>query len=156
MPKKSPGGPRDAAISLRLPARVKFGLELLARRNAEPITDVIVRALSLSLSTEEIGLFIDLPGEELPVFLLPRVWDEREAVRTVKLALVYEPLLSGRERAIWKVVQRNDKYWERPAAKTKAREKDVEARRLQDLRVEVLEADWKALVDAATSLESRL
>lgn len=153
MPKKAKGGPRDSVFTVRLPARLRFGLELTARLNNEPMTDVLVRALSDGLSSENGGLFVELPGEDLPVFLLPKVWDEREAVRVVKLALVYPSLLGVTERRAWEVIRATDKYWSGPKSCPSKAAKPV--RKFEDLQVAPLEADWEALLAAAENRVSR-
>lgn len=135
MPKKAKGGPRDSVFSVRLPAKLRYAVELMARLNREPMTDVIVRALDEAVGSENLGLFVDLPGEELPVYLLPRVWDERESVRLVKLALTYPTLLSAAERAIWERVRAEPRYWVRELGPDRSR-------LLEDLRPDRLEADW--------------
>ncbi|HSI49172.1 MAG TPA: hypothetical protein VLA61_12945 [Ideonella sp.] len=117
------------------------------------MTDVVVRALSDGLSSENGGLFVDLPGEELPVFLLPRVWDERDCVRLVKLALVYPALLGATERRAWEAIRMADKYWS--ASKARGSKAAKPARKVEDLQVSPLEADWEALLAAATSQRSR-
>lgn len=137
MPKKAKGGPRDSVFSVRLSAKHRFAIELVARLNREPMTDVIVRALEEVLSSENGGLFVNLPGEELPAYLLPKVWDERESVRLVKLALVYPNLLSGAEKVIWERVKAEPRYWDSRAKK--------DGLTIDDLRADRLEADWADL-----------
>jgi hypothetical protein len=154
MPKKAKGGPRDSVFTVRLPARLRFGLELTARLNNEPMTDVVVRALSDGLSSENGGLFVDLPGEELPVFLLPKVWDERESVRLVKLALVYPTLLGATERRTWEVIRAADKYWSTPKARSSKAAKPV--RKFEDLHVASLEVDWEVLQADAENARSHV
>lgn len=154
MPKKAKGGPRDSVFTVRLPARLRFGLELTARLNNEPMTDVVVRALSDGLCSENGGLFVDLPGEELPVYLLPKVWDERESVRLVKLALVYPSLLGATERRAWEVIRATDKYWSAPKTRLSRPAKPV--RKFEDLQVALLEADWEVLLSDAENARSHV
>lgn len=137
MPKKAKGGPRDSVLSVRLPAKLRFGIELIARRERVPMTDVIVAAITDALGSENSGLFVDLPDEELPVYLLPRVWDERESVRLVKLALVYPTLLTKPERDLWDRIRAEPRYWDGKAKKSSLS--------IEDLRADRLEADWAAL-----------
>lgn len=139
MPKKAKGGPRDSVFSVRLPARLRYGVELISRLNREPLTDVIVRAIDQAMTSEDRGLFVDLPGEELPVYLLPKVWDERESVRLVKLALVYPTLLNAAEKALWTRVRGEPRYWDSSAKKDELS--------IDDLRADRLEADWSELRD---------
>lgn len=137
MPKQAKGGPRDSVLSVRLPARVRYGVDLTARLYREAMTDVIVRALNEVVSSENGGLFVDLPGQDQKVFLLPKVWDERESVRLVKLALVYPDLLIASERSIWNRIRGNGRYWASPSA--------PDARSLDDLRPDRVEEDWEEL-----------
>jgi len=145
MPKKSVGGLRAAVMSIRMPDKTKFGLELTARLYNETIADVLVRAANAEMSSENGGLFVDLPGEEMPVFLLPRIWDERECARIVKLAMVYPKLLKRSEQMAWAMVRDNDKYWSGPKTKRGA----APTREFDQLKADVLEADWAEVVKAA-------
>lgn len=139
MPKKAKGGPRDSVFSVRLPARLRYGVELISRLNREPMTDVIVRALNEAMTSENGGLLVDLPGEALPVYLLPKVWDERESVRLVKLALTYPALLSKDERVLWDRIRSEPRYWASASPGDGQRE-------LDDLRPERVEQDWPEMV----------
>lgn len=143
MPKKAIGGPRDSVFTVRLPARLRFGLELTSRLYGEPMTDVVLRGLNDALSSENGGLFVELPGEDAPTYLLPKVWDEREGVRLVKLALVYPALLSRSQQLVWKSVRDDPRFWVESARPSKAANK---GRRIEDLRTDVLEAEWTSLV----------
>jgi hypothetical protein len=116
---------------------VRYGVDLTARLYREAMTDVIVRALNEVVSSENGGLFVDLPGQDQKVFLLPKVWDERESVRLVKLALVYPDLLTASERSIWNRIRGNGRYWASPSA--------PDARLLDDLRPDRVEEDWDEL-----------
>ena len=138
MPKKAKGGPRDSVFSVRLPSKLRYAVELAAGLNHEPMTDVIVRALNDAMTSENGGLFVDLPGEDLPVYLLPKVWDERESVRLVKLALTYPALLSKSEKAIWDQIRSEPRYWASANA-------DDGQRTLDDLRPDRVEQDWPEL-----------
>ncbi|MGE0672764.1 MAG: hypothetical protein AB7O64_06895 [Methylibium sp.] len=142
MPKKAVGGPRDSVFSVRLPARLRYGVELISRLNREPKTDVIVRAIDQAMTAEHGGLFVDLPGEDLPVNLLPKLWDERESVRLVKLALVYPTLLTAVEKTLWARIREEPRYWDSKAKKDK--------QSIDDLRADRLEADWSELRDGAS------
>lgn len=139
------GGPRTAILSVRVPEKVKFGLELIARLNGESVPDVMVRAANMELHSENGGLFAEVPGEELPVFMLPRVWDERESVRLVKLALTFPKLTLKKLEALqWALVRNDDKYW-----KTATVAGAPVSRRVSDLKEDVLEADWDDLAAKA-------
>ena len=149
MPKKANGGPRDSVFTVRLPARLRFGLELTSRLYGEPMTDVVLRGLDEALSSENGGLFVDLVGEDAPTFLLPKVWDERESVRLVKLALVYPALLSRSQQLLWKTVRDDPKFWR--VATSRPLKSANKVRRIEDLRADVLEAEWGVLGGAQES-----
>lgn len=153
MPRKSPGGPRDAVLNVRVPARVKYGLELVGRLYSEGIPDIVVRALDDVLTSENGGLLVDMPGSERPVFLLPLVWDERECVRLVKLALTYPALLTRAEQAIWSAVRVDDRYWAGVPKTSKSKRKDAPIRQVADLHVPALEADWARLTADAAAVK---
>lgn len=141
MPRKSKGGPREFVLSVRVPARIRYGLELASRIHRERVADLVVQALNDALTSELYGAFVDMPGESLPVFLVPRVWDARESVRLVKLALTAPALLTATERALWEQVRGNDKYWQ-----TGRKSKDADhQRRVEALKEEDLDADWEGL-----------
>lgn len=151
MPKKSAGGPRGAVLNVRVPARLKFGLDLIARRYKESVSDAIIRALNDSLTTENGGLLVHVAGAEHAVDLLKLVWDENEVLRTVKLALIYPDLLNRTEELVWAAVRADDKYWAKAAAAKKGKGGTPPQRQLDALQLEVLEADWPQLVQRASA-----
>ncbi len=151
MPRKSPGGARDAVLNVRVPARLKFGLDLISRRYSESISDVIIRALNESLTSENGGLLVYLDGTDHAVDLLRLVWDDIEVVRTVKLALLQPTLLNRTEQLVWAAVKADDKYWAKTPGSKKAKDGAAPARQLEALQVEVLQADWAELVRRASA-----
>ncbi len=151
MPKKSPGGPRGAVLNVRVPTRLKFGLDLVARRYRESVSDVIIRALNDHMSSENGGLLGYVGDNEHAVNLLPLVWDDNEVLRTVKLALIQPELLTKTEELVWAAVQADDKYWAKSPGAKKAKAGSLPNRELAALQLEVLEADWPELVKAASA-----
>lgn len=146
MPRKAPGGPRDAVLNVRIPERVKFGLQLLSRHTHVPVPDVVIRALEDAFTAEHGGLMVDLPGEDMPRDLLKLVWDEREVVRIAKLAFVYPSLLSLPEQRLWQRIKADDKYWTATATKGRKRKDGEElARDPSHLLVDALDEDWPQL-----------
>lgn len=141
MPKQSKGGPRDSVFTVRLPEKLRFALDLTAKLYRESMTDVAVRALTDAISSENGGLFVQLLGEQAPVFLLPKVWDERESVRCVKLALVYPSLLTAPERRAWEAIRVKSSYW--------LKGKSDRTRAIGDLNIDALEQDWEEILAQA-------
>lgn len=129
---------------MRVPARVKYGLELTARYHHESVPDVVVRALTDLFTSENGGLLVNVPGEEHSIPLLSRVWDEKECLRLVKLGLTYPALLKPVDKRLWAHVQADGKYW--ASAKGRPVKKGSQPQRqVEQLIVEALEADWPSL-----------
>jgi hypothetical protein len=127
---------------------VRYGLELASRLHRERLPDLIVQALSEALTSELHGLFVDVPGGEDRVYLLPRVWDVLESSRVVKLALNVPSLLTASERELWNAVKVNSKYWRSGKKFTRSRKATETRRTFDDLNSEELEADWSRLKEA--------
>lgn len=149
MPRKVSGGPRDAVLNVRIPAKLKFGLQLISRRYHEPIPDIIVRLIGDAFTDEHGGLMVDLPGEEMPCNLLERVWDERESSRFAKLAFLFT-LLTLPQQVLWKGVVADDKYWQEAPAKGRKKGAAQGAARIEsNFLWDELEADWEGIKDGA-------
>lgn len=151
MPRKVSGGPRDAVLNVRIPAKLKFGLQLISRRYHEPIPDIIVRLIGDAFTDEHGGLMVDLPGEDMPCNLLERVWDERESSRVAKLAFLFPTLLTLPQQVLWKGVLADDKYWQDAPAKGRRKgAMRAESRIASNFLWDVLAADWDDIMDRAT------
>lgn len=141
-----PEGVKSATVTIRLTPKMRFGLELMARRHHDSVQEIMQRAINdLFASTHE-GLLVDLcrPEDEVaeglfaPVNILNAVWSESAAERLANLALLCPELLNTPERRIWAKVRENDRYWKA--------DEGSEARKLDDLDVEKLEEDWLTLI----------
>lgn len=150
MPRKVSGGPRDAVLNVRIPAKLKFGLQLISRRYHEPIPDIIVRLIGDAFTDEHGGLMVDLPGEDVPRNLLERVWDERESSRFSKLAFLFPTLLTLPQQVLWKGVVADDKYWQGAPAKGRKKGAAQGADRTErNFLWDEFEADWDGIKDGA-------
>lgn len=132
MPKKSQGGLRSSFLTARIPEKTRFGLTLMSRLHHEPVPDILIRALNNLYSSEHIGLFVDLPGEELPRNLLDLAWAERESDRLVNLAQVYPTLLTASEKLAWEQIRSTDKYW-------------LKGKKGREVNREAIAEDWPAI-----------
>lgn len=104
----------------------------MSRLHHEPAPDILIRALNNLFSSEHIGLFIDLPGEELPKNLLELTWAERESDRLVNLAQVFPSLLTASEKLAWEEIRSTDKYWSK-------------SKKGRELNRDAVAQDWPAI-----------
>ena len=102
------------ALTMRVNPKLKYGLELLCRKQHRTLTSVMERALSSLLNDSEDGLAIDnSKGFTLvePVLMLDRLWDPNESIRLIRLAYDWRQLMSYEEELIWKTICDNAYYW---------------------------------------------
>lgn len=92
-------------LTIRVSPKIKYGLELLARKQHRTLSSVADWALSKALKE---------PGEGLEDGLLEEVWDPLEPDRLVKLALKCPELLTYEEQLLWKVIKDNSYFWLSP------------------------------------------
>lgn len=119
--KKAPKGmqAKVESITVRLQPKLKYGLELLARKQHRTLSSVIEWAIDKALRQPEDGLWFTylIPGDderepfEEERFLLEQVWDPEEADRLVKLAIFYPSLLSYEEEMVWKLICSESIFW---------------------------------------------
>lgn len=113
MPKiASPSRPnKTESVTLRFEQRLRFGLELLSRRQRRKMTSVIEWMVEKQLVDPDNGLMVTDPKTGKPCSLLTLVWDPMEADRLVKLALFDPGLLSFEEQMLWKVISEDPRLW---------------------------------------------
>jgi hypothetical protein len=105
-PKKKVRGASRAkgeSLTVRLHPRLKYGLELLARKQHRTLTTVVEWALTKALEDEREGLIKHTQGGE-DINILHQVWDPEESDRFVNLAMCCPELLSYEEELVWKVI----------------------------------------------------
>ena len=96
-------------LGLRISAKDKFALELLALKKGTTVSALVMEAVRDPLvngltTTARVG------GEEKVVYIPDEAYDPLVPDRTVKLAMVAPDLLSDREQVIWKVIQEDPAY----------------------------------------------
>lgn len=96
-------------LTIRMSPKIKYGLELLSRKQHRNLTSVAEWALDRVLNDRNEGLWMS-EGEEA-FHLLDKVWDPLEPDRFVKLALNYPSLLTYEEELLWKIVCENGFFW---------------------------------------------
>ncbi len=105
--KKAPGRPRKAPeekleqFSIRLPPKLKFGLELLSRGQHRSLSQAVEWALQMGMNTYEVG-----PKSKTLTDLVAEAWKEPEEAR--RLLAVYREaptLLSFEDAAVCEMVE---------------------------------------------------
>jgi hypothetical protein len=97
---KSNTSDKSASITVRLDPKLKYGLEILARKQYRNLSSLVEWALNKALSDYNEGL----PD-------LVSIWDVYEADRLVKLALYKPELLNFDEQKLWKLIKENGLCW---------------------------------------------
>lgn len=96
-------------LALRINARDKFALELLAQKKGTTVTALVMEFIRKPLE-KELTVTRNLNGNEETLYIPDEVYDPLLPDRTVKLAQVAPELLSDNEKVIWKVIQENPAY----------------------------------------------
>lgn len=129
--------PRSVLIALRVTPRVRYGLELLARRQRCSMSEIVLQAVDARLDDVRVGLRLVARGERQPTLVLDRVWSPHEWERISRVALFYPELLQDNERYLWRRIQESAAYWKRsPVPKHPA---------VDDLNWDVVARDWPKL-----------
>ena len=95
------------SLTLRFDPRMRYGLELLARRQHRTISAVVEWAVGMALHHPSEGLMFRKGEGEEAELLLEKVWDVSEPDRLINLAENFPDLLSYDEGWIWKVLTEN-------------------------------------------------
>lgn len=139
MPRKSggSGAPRsEAVITVRLPQKVRFGLELLARKQHRTISSIVTEAIERTIK-EANGLTVlisPMAGEaQERAFIPDKAWDPREPDRLVKLARLDTNLLDYEEEFRWRIIGETKRYW-----------------RAGEPNFELIRQEWAAICEAAS------
>ncbi|MCI5049075.1 MAG: hypothetical protein MRY32_01910 [Rickettsiales bacterium] len=90
---------RSETVTVRLDPKLKYGLELLARKQYRSVSSVVEWLVNNAIRT----------SEELPD--IDYIWDIGEADRLINLAFADETMLTFEEQLIWKVIKDYDDFW---------------------------------------------
>jgi hypothetical protein len=96
-------------LTIRMSPKIKYGLEILSRKQHRTLTSVAEWALDRVLNDRNEGLWMTEGNETFN--LLERIWDPIEPDRFIKLALQFPTLLTYEEELLWKVVCENGFFW---------------------------------------------
>lgn len=137
-PRTSEDGPKVSTLSVRLTARMKFGLEMMSRLHHTPIPDIVTRAINNVFSSEHQGLSDfegDLPETNGYRDLLKLLWSERPSDRLVNIAFHCPTLLSLDEKKLWSMIKNMHEFWLEPAVYAE-----------QNVRRDYLALHWEELL----------
>ncbi len=106
--KKKGGGnlSRSQVVTVRLDPKLKFALELAARKQRRTISSFIEWAVEDAITKVQITENINIAD------LMIQVWDVEDADRFVKLALNFPELLTYEEEKLWKVITDFKPFWQ--------------------------------------------
>ena len=115
--------PRDLAkgdvITVRLSPKLKYGLELLSRKQHRTISSIVTWAVEQMITNHECGLFKEpknpRPGKGMYIpiekYMLDVLWDVDPADRLVKLAKHWPELMTFEEELIVKTIKKEGWGW---------------------------------------------
>lgn len=111
MPRKKKGNKltRSEIVTVRLDPKLKYGMELAARRQRRTVSGYIEWAVARSLS--EVAEASGGDQKRSIRDVLDAVWSPLPHFRFLKLAEMYPQLMSIEEEIIWNEIQRNDVFW---------------------------------------------
>jgi hypothetical protein len=159
-PKSSFG--KGENINIRIDPKLKYGLELLARRQHRTLTSVVEWAIGKALRDEKEGLsyrqwaiceagYPDL-DQPYTVFLLDKIWSPDPLIRFLNLVYHDEALLSYEEGVIWDIISNNFHYW---SGKFDGTYYSWDPSLRGHLRLDQVRADWQVLNDIAAGQSNR-
>ncbi len=116
MPRKplKEGQPKVEALTMRISPKMKFGLDLLCRKQHRNLTSVMEWALEKALKDINDGLAMEietLDGRTKLVPALDRLWHTEECGRLANIAFYWPSLLTYEEDYIWQIISKNAYYW---------------------------------------------
>lgn len=108
MKKQAESARKSTVFTLRLEPKLRFALDLLARKRHRTMTSVIEWALHKAIEDQDSGLFIRNALDDSTKNILDDVWDTEPADRFIKLAMNYPSLLTFDEDRLWKVIREDE------------------------------------------------
>ncbi len=123
MAKKSKVGTtaKSDVITVRLSPKLKYGLELLARKQHRPLSSVVTWAIEQAINNPENGLYKNTSkGLKVaePMQMLEVLWDVHPADRLVKLATHWPELMTYEEECMVESIIDNEWGWPKKGNKS--------------------------------------
>jgi len=119
---------KTVSMTVRLDPKLKYGLEILARKQYRNLSSVVEMTLNELVNKE-------FDGYNLPY--LHDIWDVYEQDKLVKLALIAPEILSYDEQKIWRVIEEFGDAWKNSS-------KSINSVNWQTIR-----ENWKNIIDIA-------
>ena len=137
-------------LMIRTTPRLKFAVELIARRQCKTYAQVVETAIEHLISDPRAQLEMSPREGEPPVNVLNVVWDADDAQRFVNLAEQFPRLLSAEERLMWEEINSHPKryFHEKIGSDGYPFSAYVMADKVR--------ANWAALNDLAKQLQERV
>lgn len=95
------------SITVRINPKLKYGLELLSRKQHRTISSVVEWAIERAIQDSQEGLW----SRNVEENILDHVWDIDESDRLANLAISSPTLLSYEEEVLWKLIKENGAVW---------------------------------------------
>lgn len=151
--KQSP--PKGESITIRVSPKIKWGVELLSRKQHRSVTSVVEWALDKALKLEDEGLCSYDQNGQLVENILEEVWDPDIVYRLINLACGYQYLMTYEEEMLWKgMIRRGDLFWSIPSLEYPSIESRIKSKGrdfvIRFLRIDVVTTFWNDLMDVAT------
>lgn len=115
-PSKTQPDRKTEALSIRIDPRMRYGLELLARKQRRAVTGVVEWAIDKAFGDE----VIDCADGSSLYFrpALEQLWATNEIERLVLLATTAPQLLTFEESRVWQVIRQTDLLWFSPSERS--------------------------------------
>lgn len=107
--KNTPSQGKAESITVRLDPKIRYGLELLARKQHRNLSSVVEWALQKAINDPEQGL-IEKGKDKQEFHLLPALWDVEESDRLYQMATMRADLLTFEEERLVKTIIESDYF----------------------------------------------
>jgi len=128
------GNAKSETLSVRLNVKVRYLVDLAARKQRRTLSSYVAWALEDSLSRVFITEEVDSRGNRKSLSEVGMsLWDPE---RLVRLALKYPELLTFHEQLVWKLIRENHYLWKRSWADNSTQdlsEADLDWQRLHEI-----------------------
>jgi len=106
----SSSGTKGEVITVRLSPKLKYGLELLSRKQHRSLSSIVTWSLEQMINSGEDGLYKE-PGYVRGTHLLNLLWDIDYADRLVKIAKYWPGLMTYEEEKLVKTIKKEGWGW---------------------------------------------